>query len=222
MAYSVYLHSFPNGKKYVGITSRNPLDRWNNGYGYRNQKLIFRAILKYGWDNIEHEILFTGLSRKEAELKEIELIALYKSDNPEYGYNILKGGDVSKGYHATEDDRKKQSETMKEKFKHELHWMNGKKLSNEWKQHISEGNTGKHCGEKHHFYGKHLSEEHRKKLSRSLSKRVCQYSLDGTLINEYDSTVNARNATGIDCGHISACCNGKRKTAGGFIWRYGK
>ena len=102
MAYSVYLHTFPNGKRYVGVTRQNPLNRWNNGYGYRNQKLIFRAILKYGWDNIKHEVLFSNLSKKEAEEKEIELIALYKSDNPQYGYNILRGGDISRGeYHPT-------------------------------------------------------------------------------------------------------------------------
>lgn len=109
---------------------------------------------------------------------------------------------------------------MKERFKYIPHWMNGKKLTDEWKQHISEGNTGKHAKEKHHFYGKHLSETHRKNLSKSLSKKVYQYSLDGKLINEYDSTVQAKEMTDIDCGHISACCNGKRKTAGGFIWRY--
>ena len=221
MAYSVYLHTFPNGKKYIGVTRQNPLDRWNNGYGYRNQKLVFRAILKHGWDNIKHEVLFSDLSKKEAEEKEIELIAFYKSDNPQYGYNILRGGDVSRGeYHPTEDDIKKQSKAMKERFKHIPHWMNSKKLTDEWKQHIREGNTGKHAKEKHHFYGKHLSETHRKNLSKSLSKKVYQYSLDGRLINEYASTKEAKAMTGVDCGHISACCNGKRKTAGAFIWRY--
>ena len=34
MNYFVYVHSCPNGKKYVGITRQIPKKRWNNGYGY--------------------------------------------------------------------------------------------------------------------------------------------------------------------------------------------
>lgn len=32
--YCVYKHTTPNGKVYIGITSKNPLKRWNNGIGY--------------------------------------------------------------------------------------------------------------------------------------------------------------------------------------------
>lgn len=223
MAYSVYLHTFPNGKRYVGVTRQDPSDRWNNGYGYRNQKLIFRAILKYGWKNIKHEILFSGLTKKDAEEKEIELIVFYDSDNPEHGYNILKGGDISRGeYRMSLEERKRQSQRMKEKFKVVPHWMNGRKLPEEWRRHISEGNKGKKAGEKHHFYGKHLSEKHKKNLSKALARKVYQFALTGELLNEYNSTKEAKEKTGIDNGHISACCNGKRKTAGGFVWKYEK
>lgn len=100
--YYVYKHTFPNGKVYIGITSLKPEYRWNNGKGYLkktkddkyDQPLIAYAINKYGWDNIEHEILFKGLSKKAAELKEIELISQYKSDNREFGYNLEKGGNI--------------------------------------------------------------------------------------------------------------------------------
>lgn len=43
----------------------------------------------------------------------------------------------------------------------------GKHLSEERKRKISESNKGKHSGEKNYFYGKHLSEEHRMKISES-------------------------------------------------------
>ena len=36
-------------------------------------------IIKYGWDNFEHEIVYENLSQREAQEKEIELIFKYKT-----------------------------------------------------------------------------------------------------------------------------------------------
>ena len=91
-SYSVYMHTCPNSKKYIGITCRNPLYRWNHGNGYRRNEHFFRAIVKYGWDNIKHEILFDGLTEEEACAIEVELIAKYKSNDARYGYNKDNGG----------------------------------------------------------------------------------------------------------------------------------
>lgn len=58
-------------KKYVGITKQNPKRRWKGqGQGYKGNKHFTKAIQKYGWDNFKHEIIFYGLSQKEAEQKE--------------------------------------------------------------------------------------------------------------------------------------------------------
>ena len=95
--YTVYKHTAPNGKVYIGITKINPLRRWRNGYGYKGQEYFYRAILKYGWDNFKHEILYTGLTKEQAQAKEIELIELYKATDSDYGYNIHKGGNAPNG-----------------------------------------------------------------------------------------------------------------------------
>lgn len=87
----VYKHLFPNNKTYIGITCQNVNKRWAGGYGYRNT-LVGNAIQKYGWENVKHEILFENLTKEEAEQKEIELIAYYKSNQRKYGYNIANGG----------------------------------------------------------------------------------------------------------------------------------
>lgn len=116
-SYIVYKHTAPNGKIYIGITSLKFERRCDNGNGYRNNSHFTSAIKKYGWNNITHEILFTGLTKKEAELKEVELIRKYKSDNREYGYNIKDGGGV---HRQSEETKKKLSESHK-----------GKKLSDE-------------------------------------------------------------------------------------------
>jgi group I intron endonuclease len=54
-----------------------------------------RAIRKYGWENIKHEVIDTAESKEEAEVKERYYIELFMSDKPEHGYNILPGGDVA-------------------------------------------------------------------------------------------------------------------------------
>lgn len=97
-SYCVYKHTTPSQKVYIGITSMNPLKRWRNGNGYRNNFHFWNAIVKYGWDNIQHEILCEGLSKEEACQKEIKLIALYKSNNPDCGYNNSIGGETNNNW----------------------------------------------------------------------------------------------------------------------------
>ena len=48
---------------------------------------------------------------------------------------------------------------------------------------------------------------------------VCQYDLQGNLLNIFESYMAAERATGAPSGNISACCRGKRRTVKGFIWR---
>ena len=55
--FCVYAHIFPNGKRYIGITSKHPNARWESGNGYRDGSPIRNAINKYGWENFEHIIL---------------------------------------------------------------------------------------------------------------------------------------------------------------------
>ena len=66
--YKVYLHTLPNGKRYVGITKQEPEKRWLNGKGYIQQD--FRADIDfYGWENILHEIIADNLTEEQAKEK---------------------------------------------------------------------------------------------------------------------------------------------------------
>lgn len=87
---SVYVHTFPNKKRYVGITTVKPEKRWANGAGYKAQPKVFEAILEYGWDNIEHSIVANNIPLKEAQQMERKLITEY--DSIVNGYNVAKGG----------------------------------------------------------------------------------------------------------------------------------
>lgn len=130
----------------------NPKRRWNNGNGYKTQ-VFYRAIQKYGWNNFEHKILFKGLTKAEAEKKEIELISLYQSNNPKYGYNVDNGGNTT-GTHS-EITRRKLSNYMmgdtrnrgrihtEESKRHMSESHKGNKLSESTKKKLSDCNLGK-------------------------------------------------------------------------------
>ena len=83
---TVYKHTFPDGKIYIGIAD-NVEKRWNNGEGYRENPAMHDAIIKYGWNNIKHEILVMCETREEALSYERNFIIFYDSENPQNGYN---------------------------------------------------------------------------------------------------------------------------------------
>ena len=151
--YTVYMHTSPSGKRYIGITRQeNVEDRWRNGLGYVNNTYFIRAIKKYGWNEFIHEILATNLTKEEAEQMEINLIAEYKSNNPDFGYNISNGGE-SKGKHS-EKSKKKMSISVKKSFED---GRRQKILSKIQKEKLKNK-------ENHPMWGKHHSEETKEKI----------------------------------------------------------
>ena len=77
-----------------------------------------------------------------------------------------------------------------------------------------------HIEKNNPFFGKHHSEETKKKISESLSKSILQYTKDGKFIKEWIGTREVERYLGIAHSNIIQCCQGNRKTAGGFVWRY--
>lgn len=219
--YIVYMHTSPNNKKYIGITSQKPERRWRkNGEGYKDNLYFWRAIQKYGWDNFKHEILNTGLTKAEAELKEIELIAYYNSNNVNFGYNMSIGGESgSKGYKYTEEQRKRLSENRKG----EKNGMYGKRHTEDS---IEKGRI-KHLRENlssDTIYKMSIAKKGKKRSKESIMKQVEAISnkvicMETSVV--YNSTKEAGKLNNIDSSCISKVCRGERKTAGGFHWQYG-
>lgn len=170
LSYVLYVHTNKiNGKFYVGITCQKPTRRWRNGNGYKNNRYFYRAIQKYGWENFKHEILYTNLTKEEAEKKEVNIIKELHSNERDYGYNITKGGEVI-GKHS-EESKRRMSESQKKKLisKETIERLReafrGRTHSNETKKKISESQMGS----KNSFYGKTHTEEARRKISESVS-----------------------------------------------------
>ena len=83
--FMVYMLTFPNGKKYIGITN-NTERRWsNNGKGYKQNQKMYDAIQLYGWNNVKKEILLRGLNYREAIGQETKLI--HSNNTIADGYN---------------------------------------------------------------------------------------------------------------------------------------
>lgn len=99
--YSVYMHVLPNGKRYIGMTRQEPSKRWHNGLGYRGKKSFYDDIVLYGWDNIQHIIVESGLDLESASAKEKELISQYHTQDKDFGYNTKEGGQTF-GEHSDE------------------------------------------------------------------------------------------------------------------------
>lgn len=99
--YSVYMHVLPNGKRYIGMTRQEPEKRWHNGLGYRGKKSFYDDIVLYGWDNIQHIIVESGLDLESASAKEKELISQYHTQDKDFGYNTKEGGQTF-GEHSDE------------------------------------------------------------------------------------------------------------------------
>ena len=127
----VYIHTSPSGKRYVGITSRSPEERWGSeGNQYSQNKHFWSAICKYGWTNFKHDIVSTDLSVEEACELEKRLIAEYNTMNPNYGYNHTSGGNV---YFFDEETRKKMRDHAWCKGKNKYNDIRLKQLSERYK-----------------------------------------------------------------------------------------
>lgn len=211
--YNVYIHLNKNNNKiYVGITKQVPKKRWRNGNGYKNNILFYRAIQKYGWDNFEHKILYEHLTKEEAEQKEIELIAQYKSNQKEFGYNIENGGNHQGN--VSEETKRKIGIAHK-----------GKKLSNDARKKISDSNKIRFSKKENHpMYGKHHSQDTINKIieSKKHTKRIVQFDLKGNFIRVWDNSMQIERELGINHCHIGSVARGNQLSSHNFIWKYEK
>lgn len=66
---------------------------------------------------------------------------------------------------------------------------------------------------------RHCTEENKQIARERNSKTILQYDLEDNFIQEFS---NIKKISQLFKGDISACLNGKQKTAGGFIWKYKK
>lgn len=174
-----------NQKVYIGQTN-NPSLRWSqhksNAKYDRGNQVITRALTKYGSNVFTFEVIAMCLTQLDTDTVEEQLIQQYDSRNANKGYNISAGGNTTP---RTPEMLAKLSDSLRKYYKTHDGWLKGGKLSKEWKENISKASIGKpgtNNGKKipkewkekisNSLTGKLLSNEHKKKLSKSHSGNI--------------------------------------------------
>lgn len=202
--WKVYVHTNKsNDKKYVGITSQKVEYRWNHGRAYKQSPYFNAAIQKYGWDGFTHEVLFEGLSLEEATQKEQELIAEWKTQDRNFGYNATAGGEGLQGYVPSDELRALWSKVR-----------TGRKRPPETGQRISQALNN---------LSDEAKLERNRKISESKYKPVEMYDMDWNYIRTFKCVKDAAefiNQARSGGSHISDVCYGSRNHCGGYKWKF--
>lgn len=235
--YTVYRHTnMANGKVYIGITSTDITRRsGSNGKNYKKNTLFYRAIQKYGWDAFSHEVLFSGLSLEDAAKHEVDLIDVYHSNDPRFGYNISTGGEGgNSGVSCSEEERERRRKLMTGENNPcygrygENHPAFGRKHSDESKLAVSAA-----------LSGRTFSDETLKRMSDARKSMGSWVGVDNPMSGKtYGDAPHARKIVCVETGEmfdsvkraaefanvfatsIVATCKGRQKTCGGYHWKY--
>lgn len=238
--YVVYKHTSPSGKVYIGITCQNPPEkRWMNGRGYKYNEYFSRAISKYSWQNFLHEILIENLTQQEAEQKEIELIAYYKSADRNFGYNLDLGG--TGAGKVSEETKRKMSEAGKGKnVVPVVQYSRSGEFIEKYNSIIEAAdknglfysaisaccrNIAKTAGDCIWRYeGEPLTKEYIEWCNSNAQDErkmpIKQYTMNGEFVKEYESAEYAYRVYGFNASSIRQCCKYSRRSSDGFIWQY--
>lgn len=88
--FTVYCLTLPDGKAYIGFTSRPTRVKWADGWNYALNPTLYDAILEYGWQHIKKEELAKMSLEKEARDLEAALINKLETYRQEKGFNTMR------------------------------------------------------------------------------------------------------------------------------------
>lgn len=212
----IYKIVSPSGRVYIGqalnLNKREVSYKYGNYYG---QKRLIVSVKKYGWEDHKFSVI------EECNVSELNNRERYWQDY----YDVLSDKGLNCKLTNSTDKSGVLSTETKDKIRNSLV---GKTHSEERKLNQSKAQIGKKR-DLSHVEAIRLSTIERlknpierRKLGNKKRKAVLQYNMNGDLVKEWESTVDAEKETGIHKTSIANCCNGKRhyKSAGGFIWKY--
>ncbi len=215
----IYKYTSPSGKCYIGQTTKTLKERAKfNGEGYMQCSLFYKAILKYGFENMQSKIL-ENFQEEDLDLLIIKLneaeqyyIKFYNSMAPN-GYNLREGGGNS--------IFSKESEVCQHGSKHfnyrkdiddeelkEL-YLSGKTLIE-----LSKLTNLETLTIKRHLIDQGVFKE------KKYNAAVIKYNKNGEILGRWKSATEAGKAEGKGSNSISRCCREKRNFYLGVTYRY--
>ena len=201
MGYIYKITNDINDKSYIGLTTTTVEQRWSKHI--RNYKTVdytlYKAMRKYG---IEHFSIQTVEQCDNDCLNECEKYYINLYDTYSNGYNDTRGGEGNTLY-----DRKE--------------------IYSLWDDGYSVGCIAKQIGSVRSSiysvlldYDKYSPEESLRRRNESLNKRVCQFNINGELLQTFNSIKEADLAVKASRGAIGSCCNRLigHRTVKGYVW----
>lgn len=139
----IYKISSPKGKVYIGRTKNfngRMAEHKHNAKINKSKYALYKAINKYGWDNMIKEIICEVESSQAQKIEE-EFIKIYDSVNK--GYNNTYAGCGGNVFKDNPELLDKLRKTLSEKFTGENNGMFGKTHSNESKEKLKQKAKGR-------------------------------------------------------------------------------
>lgn len=221
----IYMYTSPSNKKYIGQTCRSLSERAGNlkGDGYKNCSIFYRAILKYGFDNFSVQIL-EELPLEQLDEKEKDYIKKYNSLVPN-GYNIKQGG--KNDYQKRKSREKRVCQySLEGKLIKTYNSLAEAAADNDltW-QRVSSVCHHKRKQDKNFIYRFYddITEITAEKDWKKLGRLTAKLNEKGEILEIYPSASQAAQSLGKQSSfgrNIRSVCEGKRKHAGGFRWKY--
>lgn len=213
MESGIYKWTSPSGKMYIGqavnLKSRkNEFLNFDRKYTSQRNSNKLSAIdnARNKYNNAEYwtyEVLeYADIN--DLNKLEIQYISTLNTTNSKVGYNSTLGGDGTKGI-------TKRTDKQIEAYKNRRSYVG-----------VNNPNYGKHLSDeaKENLRNKHLGSKLTSETIAKISKKVIQCALDGQEIKTFDSITKAANEMNCDKSLIMRVCQGKKKTAKGYIWKY--
>lgn len=225
--WTVYMYTFPNGKRYVGATSLTLTQRQGHQFKrYENCKELWDAITEFGYNNIEQEILFEGnVSEKEIAEQERRFIAEYNTNNPNLGYNKSPGGEGLYERHYTDEYASRRNEMIRQV----AYGNKGRKHTAESKAKMRAAKLGKKRGPmsaetkakiSRANSRENMSEETHMRRVRSKQKKVlATNNATGEQI-VFDSCMDVANHFGVGSSSVSRWVRGTRRPNNGYSFQF--
>ena len=214
-------------QKYIG-QSINIKYRWRKHRSALNTNKHDNAYLqnswnKYGQDNFKFYVL-EMCDIDQLNEREIYYIEKFNTLDRNYGYNLKTGGQNCSSY-CTEEVKQRMSDSIKQSYENsDLRQRRSEITKQYWED---PNNKARILNENNPMYGKHHTDESKKKMSDTKkSKHIQPYNKNLTKVFceelnvEYPNATQAAKELKLDSSSILKTCRGEHHTCGGYHWHF--